>query len=223
MSRISEAVWSPDSRQLAFTGMVGNEIDLFVTGLNPSDRPVRLKHLPGMEWAEHWSRDGKLSCTDDGTRVEGKHLGVAARWRSPAFVVVDSSSSNEEAQLSPDGRWLAYTSDESGHFDVYAQPFGRQGGRVRLSTEGGGQPKWRADGRELVFLALDGTMMSARVQSDEPGTARALFRLPLHPTAYLDEYTMSPDGQRFLIITPVASDRTARMTVISDWPALVRQ
>ena len=67
-------------------------------------------------------------------------------------------------------------------------------------------------------------MMSARVQSDgEPGTARALFRLPLYPTAYLDEYTMSPDGQRFLIITPVASDRTARMTVISDWPALVRQ
>jgi hypothetical protein len=140
------------------------------------------------------------------------------------FVVVDSPSVNDEAQLSPDGRWLAYTSDESGHFDVYVQPFGRPGERLRLSTEEGGQPKWRADGRELFYFALDGTMMSASVQPDgEIGTARALFRLPLRPNAYLDEYTMTPDGQRFLIITPVRSDRTARMAVISDWSAFVRK
>ena len=121
--------------------MVGNEIDLFVTGLNPSDRPVRLRHLTGMEWAEHWSRDGKLFLYGRSEPGSKESIGaLPLDGDRPPFVVVDSSSSNDEAQLSPDGRWLAYTSDESGHFDVYAQPFGRQGGRVRLSTEGGGQP-----------------------------------------------------------------------------------
>ena len=220
-----DAVWSPDSRQLAFSASVDNEVDLFVTSLNPSDRPVRLRHLAGMEWAEHWSRDGKLFLygrTDSASRESIWALPLEGD--RPPFVVVDSPSHNDEAQLSPDGRWLAYTSDESGHFDVYVQPFGRQGERLRLSTDGGGQPKWRADGRELFYFALDGTMMSASVQPNgEIDTARPLFRLPVKPNAWLDEYTMTPDGQRFLIITTVGSDRTARMAVISDWPGLVRK
>ena len=119
LSGVQDAVWSPDSRQLAFTGIVGNEIDSFVTGLNPSDRPVRLRHLVGMEWAEHWSRDGKLLLygrTDSASRESIWALPLEGDC--PPFVVVDSPSHNDEAQLSPDGRWLAYTSDESGHFDV---------------------------------------------------------------------------------------------------------
>jgi Tol biopolymer transport system component len=222
---VMDPVWSPDSRQIAFSANLGNEIELFVTGLNPSDRPVRLTRHSGMAWAEHWSRDGKLFLYGraDSSSKESIWALPLDGDRQP-FVVVDTPSHNDEAQLSPDGRWLAYTSDESGYFDVYVQPFNRPGVRQRLSPEGGGQPKWRADGRELFFFALDGTMMSASVQPNgEIGTARALFRLPLQPNAFLDEYTVTPDGQRFLIITPVGSDRTARMALISDWTALVRK
>ena len=91
LSGVQEAVWSPDSRQLAFTGIVGNEIDLFVTGLNPSDRPVRLKHLDGMEWAEHWSRDGKLLLYGRSDSASTESIwALPLEGDRPPFVVVDS-------------------------------------------------------------------------------------------------------------------------------------
>jgi Tol biopolymer transport system component len=218
-----DAVWLPDSRRIAFSGNVGGETDVFVTGINPSDRPTRLKHLPGLQWAEHWSRNGKLFLYGQTESASKETVwALPLDGDRPPFLVVDSPSFSDEAQLSPDNRWLAYTSNESGRFEVYAQPFGRTGDRLRISTEGAGQPKWRADGRELFYLALDGTMMSVPFGANgQKGAARELFRVAFQPTPFLDEYAVTEDGQRFLIITPVRSDRTARLSVVSAWPALV--
>jgi hypothetical protein len=89
---------------------------------------------------------------------------------------------------------------------------------------GGGQPKWRSDGRELYYLALDGTLMMASMAPDgELATARPMFRRTLQPNPGLDEYAVTPDGQKFLFITPLSSDRSARITVISDWTGLLRR
>ena len=85
--------------------------------------------------------------------------------------------------VSPDGRWLAFASDESGQFEVYVQPFPGPGERVRVSTMGGAQPEWRHDGRELSFVGLDDRLMAVPVQSSavssslEPGQATPLFRV----------------------------------------------
>ena len=111
-------------------------------------------------------------------------------------------------------------SNESGRFEVYIQRFASRGERWRLSTDGGSQPKWRADGRELFYVAPDGTMMTVAVpQEGEPGQPAALFRAPLRPVPFLDQYAVTPDGQRFLIIAPSQTDESARLMVISNWPA----
>ncbi len=220
-----DGVWSPDGRQIAMSAGIDHEVDLFVIGLNPSDRLRRLRKLPGNQWAEHWSRDGQLFLYGQADSASKESIwALPLDGDRPPFVVVDSPSFNDEAQLSPDGRWLAYTSNDSGRFEVFVQPFTRPGERVQLSTEGGGQPKWRADGRELFFMTHDGTMMTvAMPEAGEPGTARPLFRSGIKPMAYLDQYAVTLDGQKFLVITPAVTDRTARMTVISDWPGLLKK
>ncbi len=221
----NDPVWSADSKRFAFSATVGNDIDLFVTGLDPADRLERLKHLSGMQWAEHWSADGKwffYSQTDSASKVSLWALPLDGD-REP-FVVVDLPAVYDEPQLSPDGRWLAYTSNESGRFEVYVQPFRRQGERWRHSTDGGGQPKWRRDGRELYYFTLDGRLMTASVQPNgEPGPPRVLFPVPWRPDPILDQFAVTGNGQRFLIITPIRSDRTARIGVVSDWPGLLKK
>jgi Tol biopolymer transport system component len=221
-SEDSNPVWAPDGRRLAFTATIDDEADLFV--ITPSESPVRLRR-PLMQWAEQWSADGRFllyTQTDSATK--------ASLWAMPLegdrtpFVLVDSPFLNDEAQLSPDGRWLVYGSNESGRFEVYIQRFASRGERWRLSTDGGSQPKWRADGRELFYVAPDGTMMTVAVPQDrDPGQPTALFRTPLRPVSYLDQYAVTPDGQRFLIIAPSQTNESARLMVISNWPALLRR
>ena len=157
-----------------------NEADLFVSGLSLSERPVRVARLPGMQWAEQWSRDGRFILyvqTDSATKDSLWALpleGVQSRSS-----LVDTPFWNDEAQLSPDGRWLAYTSNEPGHYDVYVQRFERPQERWRLSTNGGGQPKWGADGRELFYVALDGTLMTVAFVPRQPRGKRNFFRMQI--------------------------------------------
>lgn len=227
VSSAHDPVWSPDGRQLAFAGNVGGEIDLFVTGLNPSDRPVLVKRIPDIQVPEQWSRDGKLllyvQAAAGATKISIWALPLDGNGEP--FVVVDTPFVNDEPQLSPDGQWLAYTSNDSGRFEVFVQPFGRDGNRQQISSDGGGQPKWCANGRELIYMALDGTLMSAAVQQDgAPGAPRKLFRSNnFQPSPFLDEYAVTPDGKKFLVITPVQTNRTAHIAVISNWPGLLKQ
>ena len=128
----------------------------------------------------------------------------------------------DEPHVSRDGRWLAYSSNETGQWEVYLQPFMRPGGRVRVSTNGGSQPRWRADGKELFYLALDGAMMS--VDTSDPANARLLrescsnLRFWVNPVE--DQYDVTADGQRFLVIVPEGQQAT-RLTVLTNWPSLL--
>ena len=128
------------------------------------------------------------------------------------------------AQFSPDGRWVAYQTNESGRFEVVVQPFPNASGKWQVSTAGGAAPRWRADGQELYFLAPDATMMAVPVRaagtSFEAGTTVALF-----PTRIVDggtvatvrpQYTVARDG-RFLINQPVADATAAPITLILNW------
>src|SRR5262249_29160921 len=118
-----------------------------------------------------------------------------------------TSSTVDQPHVSPDGRWLAYISMESGRYEVYVQPFRRKGERLRVSARGGGQPGWRGDGKELFFLGLDGSLMAVDVRSGATGlefgmpqtlaTARA-FGAVLEGPDFTD-YSVTADGQRFLV------------------------
>ena len=139
-------------------------------------------------------------------------------------VVANTLAEEVLAQFSPDGRWVAYQTNESGRFEVVVQPFPDAGGKWQVSTDGGVAPRWRADGKELYFLAPDATMMAVPVTaagtSFEAGTPVALF-----PTRIVDggtvtrnrpQYAVARDG-RFLINQPVADATAAPITLILNW------
>ena len=125
------------------------------------------------------------------------------------------------AVFSPNDRFIAYSSDESGRSEVYVQPFPLTGEKWMISSGGGDLPLWREDGKELFFLTGDGRVMSAEIKSDhtfDRVVTKPLFqtdikRAPGYP------YAVSPDGSRFLIITPAEASNPAPMTVVLNWPA----
>jgi hypothetical protein len=126
-------------------------------------------------------------------------------------------------QVSPDGRWLAYASDETGEWEVYVRPFRRGGEKVRISPEGGRQPRWRGDGKELFYVMPRGQLMALDVRASgerlEVGLPRELFNAGVS-SAVVDEYGVTRDGQRFLVIRPV--EGTARsVKMILNWPSLL--
>ena len=109
-----------------------------------------------------------------------------------------------QARFSPNGRWMAYASDESGRFEVYVRPFPSGDGLWPISLAGGMQPEWRRDGRELFYISADGKIMAVPVTTDgstfKAGAARALFNveIPEAIAPYQSDYTVTADGQRFL-------------------------
>jgi Tol biopolymer transport system component len=135
----------------------------------------------------------------------------------------------DELHLSPDGHWLAYVSTESGRFEVYVEPFRRRGERLRVSNNGGGQPRWRGDGKELFYLSLDGGIVSVSVQSGaaglelgNPTTLVAAARLrAVAQSADYDDWDVTPDGQRFLVKVPETPNERQRIHVLLNWTSLL--
>ncbi len=127
--------------------------------------------------------------------------------------------------LSPDGRFLAYVTDESGRAEVYVTPFPGAGRKWQVSSQGGGYPRWRKDGREIVYQALDGSVTAAAVStagdSFSVRSETALFRTRLPVTV---EYVLRPteDAQRFLVVETIGEDVSLPLTVTLGWQALLR-
>ena len=126
-------------------------------------------------------------------------------------------------RFAPDGRWLAYTGDYEGHWEVYAGPYPPTGVRWQVSVSGGSQPRWRRDGKELFYLAMDGTLMSVdTVLTPEfrAGQPRALFKTAVDPfVAVRNHYVVAADGKRFLFVNPAGDDGPGSMTVVLNWAA----
>ena len=126
------------------------------------------------------------------------------------------------ARFSPDGRWLAYISDESGRSEIYVQPYPGPGGKWQISTEGGKEPVWNPNGRELFYRSGD-KMMAVDITT-QPGFAagkpRMLFEGQYQPTpATIPNYDVTPDGQRFLMLKPVEQAQAAptQINVVLNW------
>jgi hypothetical protein len=125
-------------------------------------------------------------------------------------------------QFSPDGRWVAYRSDESGRSEVYVAPFPGPGGKWQISTAGGTLPRWRRDGTEIFYLAPDDTMMAATVDGKgatfEVHAVKPLFETHIAMGGRY-QYAVSADGQRFLINTVPEQAASAPITVVLNWTA----
>ena len=142
--------------------------------------------------------------------------------------ILQTAFDEYQGALSPDGLWLAYVSEETGVPQVYVQSFPNGEQRTQVSSQGGTEPRWRADGRELFFLRADRMMMAVPVslrptfQAEEP---KSLFktRVPILANAFRWHYDVSADGERFLVNTAPESIRPPAIHIVMDWRALLNR
>jgi Tol biopolymer transport system component len=178
-------------------------------------------------FAEDWSRDGRFLAVGRCGRDGCGGLVVPATGGEPVEVVHGTRGIiNDEYHFAPDGRWLAYNSDESGRDEVYVAKLPPTGERVQVSSNGGVVGRWRRDGRELFYLGPDGAVMSIDIQPGEVFKAsapRRLFTTAIGaPANELDDYAVSADGQRFLIPIPTRGANVEPINVIVNWSPFAR-
>jgi Tol biopolymer transport system component len=173
-----------------------------------------------------WSPDGRFilyRALDPTTNLELWVLPVSGERKPIPFIKTTFGVSH--GQFSPDGRWVAYSSNESGKWEIYVAPFPGPGGNWKVSSTGGSEPRWRRDGKELFYLAPDGKLMAVDVKEGSSfvaDVARPLFqtRLRQHVSSTdLFSYDVSVDGQRFLMNTDVGEVTSSPLTLIVNWTA----
>ena len=176
------------------------------------------------EWPEDWSRDGRylafgLNTTAGVTGAGNLHVLPLFEDRKP-IPIAQTPFQEDEPRFSPDGKWLAFNSDESGTHQVYLISLPVTDQKRQISTDGGVQPRWRRDGKELYYLALDGKLMAVDIRVDpkiESGVPRPLFATKLRVDPIRDQFAVTADGQRFLIQVPIAEGSPTPITVAVDW------
>jgi eukaryotic-like serine/threonine-protein kinase len=234
------AFWSPDS-----LSVISNSTHEGVQGIYqlPLAGGAERLLLQGTIFPSSETADGKwlfYAQSGERTRTDLWVLPlsrVASPGASPQpHPVVNSEFDEQQPQVSPDGRWLAYMSDVTGQFEIYVRPLtadAMAGEATRVSTSGGIQPGWARNGKELFYLNVSrGTsvaeMMTVPVQADgktfESGAAVSLFKVPMAPTQLIArDYDVSPDGQRFVVGTVVDGAPATPVTIVLNWPAVLKK
>jgi serine/threonine protein kinase len=213
-------IWKPDGTQLVFSSDRQLVFGLYVKDSDGAhdEKSIVQDELPA--FPSDWSRDGKYILYYQGTDL---WFATFPGLKSSLFLKAPSALRN--GQFSPDGKWVAYASNETGKWEIYVTSFPDARGKWQVSTGGGEQPRWRGDGRELFYLSADGKMMAAPVTMGtnfDAGTPVALFQTtPRQPVLVFDlfVYDVSRDGQRFLINTEVKQAESTPMAVVLNWPA----
>jgi serine/threonine-protein kinase len=212
-------VWSPDNRRVAYTTYRSGSADVYVRGVNSVDPEVPLLESAVDEHVEGWSFDGRylLYLSGAGSEIHALPLTSDARPDGDPIPIPAGSGRKDEPQLSRDGKWLAYTSDESGAFEVWIASFPTGEPRVKVTRDGGGQPRWSADGKRLFYRStLDNTIMVVDVQAGSApsvGVPRAQARPIVNNLTTRDatrhQLGVVGDGTRFLVRVPPATAAAA--------------
>jgi len=217
-------VWAPDGSRIAFESLRTGSWDIWFKPSTGIGMEELILGTPSNEWPLDWSMDGRflLYYLDGGkTGADLWALPMTGADRNP-IAVANTPFEEVTGEFSPDGRWVAYETNESGRFEVVVQPFPNPTGKWQVSTSGGMRPRWRTDGRELYFVSLDGKLMAAPVAGEpstfDAGTPATLFATPIRGLVGAvpkHQYAVSPDG-RFLINTELDS-ADAPITLIQNW------
>jgi Tol biopolymer transport system component len=225
-------VWSPDGKQIAFGSSRDGQTRIYVKPANGSagEEPVMpASSMTQSQYPSDWSRDGRYLLYTEFGGSTGADLWVlpmtegAPETRKPV-PFLRSPFNETVGSFSPDGKWIAYTSDESGRNEVYVRAFPGASGRFQISVNGGMEPRWRQDGRELYYRAPDGKLMAVGVRSAagsfERETPKALFETHwVPPNGLMYGYDVTRDGQRFLGPVPVETESTRALTIMTNWQA----
>ena len=230
------AVWSPDGSRLVFSSpRNGNPPSLFEKMSNGgSDRP--LFGSDQLIQPTDWSRDGRFIVYGRRDPRSQWDLWVVPASSDPQRgerkpeLYLQTPFNEHHGHLSVDGRWMAYTSDESGRSEVYVRAFPPQSSRWQISTDGGVEPRWRNDGKELFYVSPDGAVMSVPLQFDagkpQPTAARTLFKVRFGTfgaeNMWRPVYAPGDGGRRFLVNVLVEETAPSPVTMVLNWPAALK-
>ncbi|HJU42534.1 MAG TPA: hypothetical protein VJ691_06945, partial [Vicinamibacterales bacterium] len=221
-------VWSPDGTRIAFGSNRDATHTIFLKPVAVGAEETPLFSSPDSKTVSDWSPDGRLLIIHvQSAKTAFDIWAVPTDGSREPYPLIQTEFEELYPRFSPDGRWIAYQSDQSGRDEIYIQPFPGPGSKVQVSTEGGSQVRWRADGRELFYLGLDERLMAVSLRL--PTTADAtpvveapspLFAAPLggavHQADFRPQYVVSADGQRFLFAAiPQRPDAPA--SLIINW------
>lgn len=216
------AVWSPDGARLAFGSSVGSQgsYELFEKPANATSVPQLILEDPGANLSvQDWSTDGRYVIYLDST----SDIGILPTDGGEPTTFMETKYFISQAQLSPDGRWLAYTSNESVGFNVYVTSFPTAAAKWQVSSNGGYQPRWSKDGGILYYLRSDGMLVSVSASASGDSlsfeTPKPVFSLGndlFVGTDVSSQYDVSPEGERF-VVNVNADISDAKLHVVLDW------
>jgi dipeptidyl aminopeptidase/acylaminoacyl peptidase len=218
-------VWSPDGSRIAFWEThSGGGRDIFVKAVKGNGRAELLYKSATAAYPTDWARDGRSLVFGEYTPDTKSDIWTLNLADKRANAILNTVHSEGYAALSPDGKWLAYQSDDSGRNEIFVQPWeGGSSGTKRLwkvSSDGGGLPRWRSNGAELFYINGSGGMMSVPLHPsgddfrfDPP---QQLFQTrPVQK--FWNLFDVTPDGQRFLMNLPLEWSNSSLITVMTNW------
>ena len=220
--------WSPDGKNVGFSSNRNGQLfDVYEKAADGTGNAIPLVMDSTQKLIGSWSHDGRyLIFKRGGGPSSGEIWAMGLSGNRQAFPVVKNQFPAIQPALSPDDKWLAYTSPESGQAEVYIVPFPHGSGRFQVSTGGGSSPRWRRDGRELFYLAADHKMMSAEITEESAnlvvGKVQPLFQSTPLPTDF-PVYDVSADGKRFVVVTETGQRASVPVTLVVNWPALLKK
>lgn len=226
-------LWSPDGSRIVFSVARGGKFALYQKVSSGAGSDEVLLQTDSNSFPDDWLRmeDGRefiLYESEEQLARFGLYILPLFGDRKP-YPFLNTEFNETHAQFSPDGRWVAYVSDESGRAEVYVQSFPVSGGKWQVSTAGGDQPQWRGDGKELFYIAADKKLMAVPLTpgaSFEHGAPVSLFATRVPTTSHTDDrnsYIPSPDGQRFFVINLVEEGHTQPINLVLNWASGLKQ
>ena len=212
-------VWSPDGSRTVFASNRELKFDLYLKDTNGAQEEKVIPQDGPDRFPTDWSRDGKYVLYG-----RGPDLWFLTFPELRATQFLKAASTLKTGRFSPDGKWVAYSSNESGRWEIYVTSFPEAHGKWQVSNTGGDQPRWRGDGKELFYLSTDSKIMAVPVKTGsnfDAGTPTALFQAnprEMVATSELFSYDVSNDGQKFLVNASLKTAMTP-MSVVLNWSA----
>lgn len=218
-----DPIWSPDGGTLAFSMYINGQFDIFKKSTSGAGQEELVNQAPISKEGTDWSPDGRHVLLDVVNAQSNGDVWVLPLYgdRKP-YPLLNTAFNERQAHFSPDGKWYAYTSNESGRSEIYVRRFPESDQQVQISTGGGAQPYWRKDGREIFYMASDRQLMAVPLTLGpalQAGQPTSLFLAKVTGYDSPNRYAVSGDGQRFLVNSNIEESNQTPITVLINWPS----